>query len=551
MKNEKSLSGTFLEMALSETARILSLQDRNPISPTYGSFDREYWFYKKTDTPYASVQGAVFSLALLYKNKLPGNVYYGNRKVLDWVIAGLRFWAKIQNKNGSFDEYYPHEKSYIGTALGLYPCAEAFLLVKNKISEADKKIIIDAFDKACNFLSKNKEPFVINQETMAALAIYTANHAIRKSRYANIAKNKISFIIKQQDKEGWFPEYGGCDVGYLSYTIDFLASYYNKSRDKRVLGPLHKAIEFISYFLHPDGTAGGEYTARNTEYLVPHGFALVNDKLSSRIVEFAEDSLGKGSVSLMCLDNRYLPLYAHQYIQTSLDYNGSKSSKIKLPYERKNFDKFFENAGILVKKIKDFYIIIGTSKGGVIRVYDCKNGKIIYSDCGYIAFADKIGSSAYLDHNRHVSVKGDKVIIKGKFYKQKQLVSTKYKHMALRVALTGGVLSKPLREAIKRSLITKKSLMPINFSRTFNLSNLKDGKIAIEDEILHKNKIKKLMLIDKFSFRYIPSSRFFQTQELNTFGTKIFNRLDKLGKRIRIEHSLELKSRKVTTKLVR
>ena len=93
--------------------------------------------------------------------------------------------------------------------------------------------------------------------------------------------------------------------------------------------------------------------------------------------------------------------------------------------------------------------------------------------------------------------------------------------------------------------------MPISFSRTFNLSNLKDGKIAIEDEILHKNKIKKLMLIDKFSFRYIPSSRFFQTQELNTFGTKIFNRLDKLGKKIRIEHSLELKSGKAITKLVR
>ncbi len=544
MKNENVFSGKFLEMALSETARILSLQDRNPISPTYGSFDREYWFYKKTDTPYASVQGAVFSLALLYKNKLPGNIYYGKRKVLDWVIAGLRFWAKIQNKNGSFDEYYPHEKSYIGTALGLYPCAEAFLLVKDRIGEADKRIIMAAFDRACDFLSKNKEPFVINQETMAALAIYTANQIIKKNRYAGAAKNKISFVIKQQDEEGWFPEYGGCDVGYLSYTIDFLASYYSKSRDKRVLRPLHKAIEFISYFLHPDGTAGGEYTARNTEYLVPHGFALMNNGLSSRIVRFAEDSLGKGSVSLMCLDNRYLPLYVHQYIQTYLDYK-SKSSKTKLPYERKDFVKFFENAGILVKKIKNFYIIIGTSKGGVVRVYDCKKGKSIYSDCGYIAFADKIGSSTYLDHNRHTSVKGNKIVVKGKFYKQKQLVPTKYKHMALRVALTGGILSKPLREAIKRSLITKKSLMPIDFSRTFNLN---DDKIVIEDEILHKNKLKKLMLIDKFSFRYIPSSRFFQTQELETFGTKIFN---KPGKKARIEHSLDLKSGKATTKLGR
>src|SRR3989338_3382062 len=111
MKNEKSLSGTFLEMALSETARILSLQDRNPISPTYGSFDREYWQYKKVDTPYASVQGAVFSLALLYKNRLYNNPYYKNKKIIEWIVAGIRFLSKIQKRNGSFDEYYPNERS--------------------------------------------------------------------------------------------------------------------------------------------------------------------------------------------------------------------------------------------------------------------------------------------------------------------------------------------------------------------------------------------------------------------------------------------------------
>ena len=98
-----------LKMALARIPYLLSLQDRNPFSPTFGSFDREHWQYKKTDTPYASVQSAVLSVTILYKNKLPNNPYYKNKRVLEWIVAGLKFLSKIQKRNGSFDEYYHNE----------------------------------------------------------------------------------------------------------------------------------------------------------------------------------------------------------------------------------------------------------------------------------------------------------------------------------------------------------------------------------------------------------------------------------------------------------
>ena len=78
------------------------------------------------------MQGAAFPLAILYKNKLPINPYYKNNKIRDWIIASLIFLDKIQNKNGSFDEYYPNEQSYIGTSLTMYPASEAFLLIKEE-----------------------------------------------------------------------------------------------------------------------------------------------------------------------------------------------------------------------------------------------------------------------------------------------------------------------------------------------------------------------------------------------------------------------------------
>ncbi len=511
----------FLDIALSRIPYILSLQDRNPFSPTYGSFDREFWQYKKSDTPYASLQGAVLSLALLYKNKLPKNPYYNNKRILEWIIAGLRFLIKIQKKDGSFDEYYPNEKSYIGTALAMYPCAEAFYLVRDEIKIDDKKRIMKMFERSADFLSKNIEPKVLNQETMATLAIYCINQILKKTELKNSFEKKLKFVLKSQTKEGWFPEYGGCDVGYLSYTIDFLATYYKKSKDKRVIKPLNRAIEFISYLLHPNGTAGGEYTARNTEYLVPHGFGIMAkfNPLSNSIVQFISKSLNeKNMVSPNVMDNRYVPIYLHQYIQTFLDYTAKNNKRKLLPFERKeDFKKYFQEAGILIKKSMNKYIIIGTKKGGVIRAYDCKNNKILFSDCGYIIKnKNKIASSAYWDNKREIRVKRDYVMISGRFHNIKWVVPTVLKHIALRFILVHGCISKPIRELIKKILITRKNLDNARFTREILF---RKDRVTIYDTIISKTKI-KIFSIDKFSFRYIPSSKFFQRQEIKIRGVR-------------------------------
>ncbi|MBW2989709.1 hypothetical protein KY358_05335 [Candidatus Woesearchaeota archaeon] len=508
----------FLEIALSRIPCLLSLQDKNPFSPTYGSFDREYWQYKKVDTPYASVQGAVFSLALLYKNKLQDNPYYKNKRVLEWAIAGLKFLPKIQKRNGSFDEYYPNEKSYIGTALTLYPCAEAFNLIKDEIEEKDKKTIISSLKKAAYFLAENTEPLVINQEMMAALSIYCVNQTLKKEKLKKSFEKKLSFVLKSQTKEGWFPEYEGCDVGYLSYTIDFLATYFKKSKDKRVIEPLNKAIEFISYLIHPNGTAGGEYTARNTEYLVPHGFEITGNlnPLSKSIAEFIAKSLDRDNMtSPKNMDNRYTPLYVHQYIQTFLEHTKNTEKK-PLPFERGEFTKYFRDAGILITKRGKKYIIIGAKKGGVIRVYDLKNNEIEFSSCGYIIKnKNRVSSSTYLDNKREITIKENRIIIKGMFYDVVWIKSSPLKHISLRIILFSGAISGFVRELIKKILITRKKLNRVRFIREISFNK---DKMTIEDKIKSKKAV-QAWSIDKFAFRYIPSSRFFQKQELKTEGT--------------------------------
>src|SRR3954451_16707197 len=114
--------------------RLLSLQDRNPFSPTYGSFHRLYWLDKSLDFPDAMAQFAVQALALVYANDFPGNPYYHQPKIRDWIVAGLDYWARIQHTDGSFDEYYPYERGWVGpTGFSLYAAIEAYRVVRDEV----------------------------------------------------------------------------------------------------------------------------------------------------------------------------------------------------------------------------------------------------------------------------------------------------------------------------------------------------------------------------------------------------------------------------------
>ena len=80
--------------ALHQIPKILTLQDRNPHSPTYGCFDRAYWHYKIIDFPSGMAQELVWPLALAYALELPDNPFHGRPAVREWVAAGVRFAAR-------------------------------------------------------------------------------------------------------------------------------------------------------------------------------------------------------------------------------------------------------------------------------------------------------------------------------------------------------------------------------------------------------------------------------------------------------------------------
>ena len=266
----------YAEVALSQIPRLLSLMDRKKSSKTYGSFDRNYWQYKVIDFPGASFQIAILPLAMVYTTEYPNNIYYKHYKIREWAIAAMEFLSEIQNHDGGFNQDYPYIWSVAGVAFPAYSVSEAYLLLSKELNHPSKEIIIEMLKKAGKWLLNSNDVKVTNQESGAAMALYNIYQITGDDKYRDGAENKIRRILKNQSPDGWFYEYGGGDPGYLTLGIDYLAKYYQKTGDKDLLKSLKKSVDFVSYFIHPNGTMGGEYASRNNLVLI-EGIEIISE----------------------------------------------------------------------------------------------------------------------------------------------------------------------------------------------------------------------------------------------------------------------------------
>ncbi|MBU1743021.1 MAG: hypothetical protein KKC37_15905, partial [Proteobacteria bacterium] len=106
------MRASFNNEALAVAPRILGLGDRDPASPTYGCWHRDFWRYLTADFPCAWFQAAALYLARLYRLSDETNRFAGREAVRAWALAAVNFTLGIRHKDGSLDEAYPFERSY-------------------------------------------------------------------------------------------------------------------------------------------------------------------------------------------------------------------------------------------------------------------------------------------------------------------------------------------------------------------------------------------------------------------------------------------------------
>ena len=466
----------YAQVGLSQIPHILSLADRNLFSPTYGCFDRSYWHYKTAAFPSGMYQEFVLPLALVHRHAFPGGeVYYRRPRLRELAIAGIRYASKSCHKDGSCDDYFPYERALGAVAFSLYACTESYLLL-----ELDEQDLVSFFHKRARWLAHRHEAGRLsNHHALAVVALYNVFLLTGDEDYLKAVHKRLDMLLSWQSEEGWFPEYEGCDPGYLTATIDFLAKYHQKSQDDRVMEPLRAAVRFASQFMHPDGSYGGEYGSRNTALFFPHGFELLAGLLPE--ASCVSDLYLRGILRdrrVHVDDDRLCAHLTYNHLQACLDVSGRTEDP---PPYRKSEERYWKGARLYLNRKNGLHAVISAAKGGVIRLYT--NDELTYADSGLIVrLANGLTLVSHLTDDYETTLLDGGIRIEGHLgpcrFRLPSAVAQAFFHLGM--SAVGHWASDWVRALLQRLLIVGKRTDPMRFRRTFLF---KDTEVVLVDEL--------------------------------------------------------------------
>jgi len=504
----------YSEYIIKMIPKVLTQVDRDKHSKNYGDCDRNHWHLKVRDFSSAILQQTGLSIALLYMIPFEDNVFYQKENVKEWAEATVRYWRKIQLRDGSFNEYYPNEHGFPPTAFSLYAMSRVYHMLN-----MDDRDILKAFRKTAKYLCDHIEEKAFNQEIASITALYSVNMILQEQWIEAGIERKLQRILELQSEEGWFPEYGGADIGYLSVSLDMLSEYYWLSKDERVIEPLEKMIDFLQYFVHPDATCGGEYASRNTIYFLPCGLqtmASIGNKTAEAMLNLLYQNTNREYYFLDAVDDRYFSHYLmHSFLRATARRDKRTVEKGKLPFE-KNIDKYFKCAGLKVHCNDGKYVIVGGQKGGVCKAYH--GTRLCFEDFGYrVKLGEgKIATTNWQSSEYKIDEATEKIIIKGYLNCVKQKTASPLMLFGLRVA--SAVLGNKIIGMLKRMIILVDKQTNIYFERSISLLN---EELLIEDYISSPNII-TLECANSFSLRHVASGKFYTMSDIGNYSQNVY-----------------------------
>jgi len=503
---------------LSKIPEILSMQDREEMSHTSGCFDRTFWQWKFTDFPGARFQEALMTLAYVYSMPFEGNIYHANERVLKWIKNGFLYWCGLQHSDGSFDEAYPFERSFVATGFTLFYLTEAFRVVKDKLDRNSATTIMLAFTKAGDWLCSNEEThaFISNHRLGAAAGLYNLFELSNKSHFRQRSSFLTESVLAKQSRDGWFMEYGGADPGYLTQGIYYASVLGTRSKNPKILTAVEKAVIFASYFIHPDGTIGGEYGSRNTEFYFPGGFEIMASHMpvAEAICRKMSSSLPEGRVPSVTNTDAYNLMPLLNSLTTACSFFAAQNDCGKLPFERdSDFTLIFEDFKILVRKSYGLYYIVGIDKGGVLKVFDISSQKILKSCCGVFGRYNGHLLSSQSCKGFISEITGDKITVSGFLSEADTTLLSPVKMLIFRLlsltlcAVPAG--SRFLKIILVKTLISGKKTTDFHFKREIFIG--KETGVKTEIENMPPDLMKEM---DFHTSYHMGSSKYHKISEL-------------------------------------
>lgn len=281
---------SYRRQVLPSIPRALALLNQAELDPARGGFDRTFWQYRTiSNFPGAGRQRLVLALALVLSHQAEDNPWAEDPGLLAACLAGLGYWARIQHRDGSFDEWFRNEHSFCATAFTFSAMAQSLLILGDRVPPARRQAALAALNKAGRWLADRSNPQVMNQNLAAAVGLLAMGRLSGEASWDRLAQDKLAVARRGQNPEGWFAEYQGADLGYCTLSLDLLAMAHQLGRADMVW----EMAQSLSGFLrHTAGLSGpwlaGRLGSRGTSHVFPFGAQYFADQIPA-----ARDLAGK------------------------------------------------------------------------------------------------------------------------------------------------------------------------------------------------------------------------------------------------------------------
>lgn len=360
--------------------------NREPASPSYGSFDRQYWGWKYKDFSDATLQyGVRLAVEYAISRRLTDN--------LPSLLEGYaNYCASIQLPDGSFNQCYPNER----TPGVVYDILSTLVYVRQSPfleDHAARARLDNAIARAASFALRTDEKH-------GEVANHLAEYAYELLNYADYAgddraKRKAEqyterFLRALEPTEGWFLEYNGPDPGYQTRCLRYLVKIADLVGSDEMWTKVRLAAGFINEVMMPDGSIHPMLGCRSTVLLYPSAFERLACKdpawqgLAARIRGAWErkkvpmpSEIDYGNAIRLADD----ALDAHRHLASNP--NADEHGPPILPIA----DRDFPAAGIHIRRAPDRMVFVGSLIGGVVIVYSKSSGsrwELAYEDSGYL-----------------------------------------------------------------------------------------------------------------------------------------------------------------------
>jgi hypothetical protein len=432
----------------------------------------------------------------------------------DIARASALFWNQRAQRKGAFEEYYPWEKGYP-------PLAFSTLSVARLISDGlvDKSEVPEGLKISRRQLCKRFESKAANQQMAGLAALAFLNKIDPDPSTMKCYEQLKARTLDLQDPEGWFYEYDGPDLGYLSVTLDCLWDLYDITKDDDFFQSIRQAILFIHPFTRFFKGNAGMHNARNTDYMVPYGIVrtmfTMDKELSSLAQEVFQD-LYQDPVApehfFHSVDDRYLIHYIGHSIARAekiLNSENELDPVNRVPPEQ---GMYFENSGHHLRHgtSQNPGIIVSLKKGGILSSYSLDHQRY-YHDFGWILIG---GGKQYITHWWSDSWEGKmdstSLLVKGFFIPHSEKYNSPVKHFILRTV--SFIFGNSIIDYLKSQFIFKKKKSNIMFIREITFE---DNSITIVDGIENVPNNMILKKAPRSSKRHVSSSDSFHPEDFS------------------------------------